>query len=844
MKRKLLPVIAVIMMILLLLPIITSCSCTVTPGGTDTDETSGSDTGGGNNTGTDTGNKDTGNKDTGTDTGSGDGPGDPIKPVVSEAKSAPSLRWLRINKISSSSVVVKVNTIGENLEFDVRYSDSEITEDNFNDATKADATAVSGDGYARITVKGITADAEHKYYIAVKATSGNASSGVECVRAGGLDIIPIKYGEVNTVYAGQVNRDFASKLFDEQSISDPLHGKGLIPSSGYSITYNDSVIQDTVYNEKEDHANIVFKPVIDLEYMTYVECIYVYYRQSAYPITVRTSDTTASYDKPEDWTTSSVTVTDTKPMSWNKIEIGKEVQYILLEYKNGEIPTEVLVYGYATGEGDTRVATDVRQLPTMGEMIGMNALVNSSPSQLLPAGVIREYHNVGWSYEYKSFPKNAVNFRTPHGIADDFYMTWSDPDIMGLNVIPCLQWRAGSGDEVAHVYDPSTGKLKSDLASYEEKLNPETYLGYAFLAFNYAARYGSNASSALESMISNGVSGIAKVGQNYITWVELGNEPNGEDASGYNAYQMAALTSAAYDGHVSTIGTKYFKDSQYVFGGKNADPNIKLAMAGTAGIQNVMVGTMAYWMKANRSDGSVAMDAFNVHCYFPRTFSMNGQNITVGVSPEEFGLADAMSKLINFRDKYYPEKEVWLSEFGWDTAQSYVAPTACHAYGDYTGRQVQAMWLVRAYLILSAVGVDKAMMYMCLDSVAETTSTGKYGTCGLIDIEGNKKDSFFYVYTLKSTLGDYRFVKEIDSGNRDVWIYEYQDDTGNRAYALWCPTSDGTKVNNFELNIDADGATLVENAYGMTSGEKTELEVTDKTVTVNVSENPIYVIVK
>ena len=92
MKRKLLPVIAVIMMILLLLPIITSCSCTVTPGGTDTDETSGSDTGGGNNTGTDTGNKDTGNKDTGTDTGSGDGPGDPIKPVVSEAKSAPSLR--------------------------------------------------------------------------------------------------------------------------------------------------------------------------------------------------------------------------------------------------------------------------------------------------------------------------------------------------------------------------------------------------------------------------------------------------------------------------------------------------------------------------------------------------------------------------------------------------------------------------------------------------------------------------------------------------------------------------------------------------------------------------------
>lgn len=830
MKRKLLSVIAVIMMILLLLPIITSCSCTLTPGqnDTETDTETGDDTG----------------KDTGKDTGEESGEDiNPITPDTSEAKSAPSLRWLRITKISSDSITLKVNTIGENIEFDVRYSDSEITDENFDSATKADPQVISGEGYARITVKGITADAENKHYIAVRAKSGGASTKVECVRAGGLEIIPVNYGEVNAVYAGQVNRDFASKLFDEQDLSDPLNKKGTIPSSGYSLTYKDKTIKDAVYNPAEEHANIVFKPVIDLEYKTYVECIYVYYGQNAYPITVRTSDKTVSYDKPEEWTASSETVTDTKPNSWNRIDIGKEVRYILLEYKNGEIPTEVLVYGYYTAEGDIVTTTKAHGLPTVGEMMGMCALVNCDVAKLMPAGVVREYHNVGWSYSYQSFPTSFVTFASPHGLTDNHYNTWVDNY---LNVVPCLQWKAGDKDEVAHVYDPSTGKLKTDIASYSEKFDPETYIGYAAFVFNYAARYGSNASDALAKVIEKRTSlDDAKVGTECITWIELGNEPNGEDASGYNAYQLAALTSAAYDGHVKTVGSKYFRDSEYFFGGKNADPNIKLAMAGVAGIQNVMVGTMVYWMKANRSDGSVAMDAFNVHTYFPRTFVMNGQNITVGISPEEFGLADAMSKLVNFRDKYYPEKEVWLTEFGWDTAQSYVAPTAAHAYGEYTGRQVQAMWLVRAYLILSAIGVDKATMFTGEpDGVSEDTNVGKYSTCGLIARDGTKKDSFFYVYTLKNTLGGYTFVREIDAGTPDVWIYEYQNADGDIAYALWCPTSDGTKVNNFKLNINANGATLVENVNGATEGKKTELDVVDKTVTVNVSENPIYILVK
>ena len=99
------------------------------------------------------------------------------------------------------------------------------------------------------------------------------------------------------------------------------------------------------------------------------------------------------------------------------------------------------------------------------------------------------------------------------------------------------------------------------------------------------------------------------------------------------------------------------------------------------------------------------------------------------------------------------------------------------------------------------------------------------------------------MYTLRNTLYDYTFVQEIDSGRPDVWIYQFADKNGNYGYALWCPTSDSTKVENFKLYIDADKAVLVQNAFGEINGVKTDLTATDKVVTVTVSENPIYVMV-
>ncbi|MBR2296116.1 MAG: hypothetical protein IKA43_01770 [Clostridia bacterium] len=315
-------------------------------------------------------------------------------------------------------------------------------------------------------------------------------------------------------------------------------------------------------------------------------------------------------------------------------------------------------------------------------------------------------------------------------------------------------------------------------------------------------------------------------------------------------YQLAALQSASYDGHERTMISKAtgdeYDEETYHIGAKNADPNIKVAMAGLAGPGGRYITSMCHWLQANRSDGSIAMDAFNFHCYFSHTYQINGTTLQMGVSPEYYGIIDAIHGVIEYRDKYHPDVECWITEFGWDTNPSYETMTAAHAYAEYNAHQVQAMWLVRAYLLFSSCGIDKATMYMCEDVAYDVEAVGKYGTCGVIgfDKDGKeyKKDSYYYLYTLKNTLGDYRFNRELNSGRDDVWVFEYVNADGKLAYAVWCPTQDGTKVADFQLKVNGSSATLVEAVDLDIDGVSKSIPVSNGAVTIDVSENPVYVV--
>lgn len=759
-----------------------------------------------------------------------------------ERKIAPlpieEIYYLRVDKIENGKVTLKLNVYGDRPSLEVRYSTSEINEDNYLSAQILDAT-IKGEGLVTITID-LSASLDKAYYVAVKPYEGGNYGEMAMVRVGGNLEIPIDYSKAQ-VYHGEVINSFRP-IFDDD-ITTKL-GK-VFPNPGEG---------------EEDISGSPVRPIVDLQYMHYVSKISLYYAEKDYSVTVRWSD------KPLDFMSSNsewngYEVIDTI-VGWNDVEIGEKTRYIQVIFTDGESPYEMTAYGYQVGEGDEISTEKSNHLPTVDQMIGMCGFVaggggNTPIDSVICTTVLREYHNFGWSYTASNYGKKASFFTGGWmGNFDNEYKAYKEA---GINVIPCIQWSLGNGETISYkvgghklpVYD-SEGKLIR--ASFWERFDPHTYFVYADNMFAFAARYGTNTSAALLDIAKEHCSSSAVVGMGTIEWIEMGNEPDGGWNGIHNylsAYQLAAATSAAYDGHCSTMVSPVA--GGYHLGGKNADPNMNFALAGVSGVSNEYITAMIYWMKANRNDGDVAFDAFNVHHYMSKAVTLpNGSTAYVGISPEEAKIDEVLADLIELRDKHYPDKEVWITEFGWDTNQSYATSTSAHAYAEYTGRQVQAMWLTRAYLIFSSIGIDKADMYMCEDVGVEENSVGKYGTCGVIGFEYDengelvevKKDSYYYLYTLKNTLDGYSFDSQVEAYDENVMIYKYKTAEGKEAYAVWCKTSDGTKSNNYQLRIDAENATLVEAVYGDIDGVQSGL-VADEYgyVSVDVSENPVYVIV-
>ncbi len=743
------------------------------------------------------------------------------------------INYLRVDKIENGKVVLKLNLYENSPNFEVRYSTGEITSENYYNAEVIDAK-IEGEGLVTITIE-LDASLENCYYVAVMPYLGENRGEIATVRLGGDMEIPVDY---NRIYHGEVLNSF-NALFDGD-INTKL---------------------GTIFANSGDTAELygsLLRPIVDLEYKHYISRVQLFYSEAGKQVTVRWSETPVDFMAEDSAWDGVKTITATS--GWNEIEINATIRYFQVVFTDGEAPCEVEVYGFQCGEG-SEIATYRRSAAKLGDFLGMCGFVaggggNTPIDSVICTNVLREYHNFHWSYTASEYGQKASLFVNPRWMGD-FDSEYRNYKAAGINVIPCVQWNITTGisykvDENGLPIRDENGELVK--TSFWERFDPNTYFVYADNMFAFSARYGRNNTAELLAIAELHCADTPSVGQGTVEWIEMGNEPDGSWNGIHNylsAYMLAAATSAAYDGHCATIPTP--SEGGYHLGGKNADSTMKFALAGVAGVSNEYINALVYWMQANRQDGQIAFDAFNVHHYMTKEIVLpNGSEAYVGISPEEAKIDEVLSNLVAMRDKYYPEKEVWITEFGWDTNQSYSTPTSSHAYGEYTGRQVQAMWLTRSYLIFSACGIDKADMYMCEDAGIEATATGKYGTCGVIayevDENGNtievKKDSYYYLYTLKNALGAYTFDSEIEAYDENVMIYKFTTEDGGEAYAVWCKTSDGTKAYDYQLRIDSESATVIEAVYGDIDGVKTET-VADEYgyISVDVSENPIYVIV-
>jgi hypothetical protein len=389
---------------------------------------------------------------------------------------------------------------------------------------------------------------------------------------------------------------------------------------------------------------------------------------------------------------------------------------------------------------------------------------------------------------------------------------------------PVLVSPAIMNDHNYSTYKPYTYGMQSD--------DPAAYLDHGQYFYQFAARYGfvtlPDENLSLLAADQPRLSGLG-----LIQYVENWNEPDkwwADSLSNFSPDEFAAMSSADYDGHCGSLGSQV--------GTRSADPGMRFVMGGlVTGVDKFyyMLNGMRLWSDAHRA-GSLPFDVINFHYY-----SSTGKT---GQSPEEDDLINQLKLVTAWRDKYAPDKEVWYSEFGWDTNP--LTGQAARPIGPYSIQQVQGQWIIRAYLLSRAAGVDRAFMYMVRD--VDSLSRTNYDTSGLTGPKPDyvRKPSWYYVFTLKNLLTGTVFSAELPSGNTRVMVYRYDDpQTGRVVYALWSPTTDGTMVSGYRFKLDPPpaAATLVSLSDTSINGIETALQVVNGSVSLDVGESPVFVVV-
>lgn len=469
---------------------------------------------------------------------------------------------------------------------------------------------------------------------------------------------------------------------------------------------------------------------------------------------------------------------------------------------------------------------------TFDEMLGINAFIDDPIGRLDFFGFIREYHNWRW-VEYEDNPPypNNVNHWSPGNSKWDFDQFYRN--MHRANILACpsikenLKWLRRN-----HWEKNTRPALPEDDAE-----DPLSYIAHADHMFQYAARYGSN--QLADSLLKLGEDQLVKSGLGYLQYFENWNEQNiwwNGRAEYFTPYEYAAMSSADYDGHMQELGT--------TVGLKNADPDAKLVMSGLASLNLDYVKAMKFWSDHHR-DGSFPADVLNFH-HYSRFQEGNKRH---AISPEEDDLQTQLEELVAYRNQYLPSHELWLTEFGYDTNPN--SPQGVPAIGNFTNEEVQGIWLVRSLLAVAAAGVDRASIYMLRD--VKDGDPYMYNTSGITSSMHSgwqPKPAWYYLKTMTRCLEGMQFEKVIPSNEKDVLVYKfsrqnYSESLPESAYVLWCATSEGKVINDYQLNTSPKEkySLVIDLNAGETPDQKTDIQQTNKVISLKVSEKPTVVLV-
>ena len=375
--------------------------------------------------------------------------------------------------------------------------------------------------------------------------------------------------------------------------------------------------------------------------------------------------------------------------------------------------------------------------------------------------------------------------------------------------------------------------------------DPASYIEYAQLAFQFAARYGSNKNVDIQ-LVSVAAKphwnpNTKKVGLDLVKYIECNNEPDRwwkpSKVAQQTPEEYAANLSAFYDGHMGKLGPRV--------GVKTADPNMKVVIGGLAGYQNQgptpqFVDAMVEWCRENRGykdDGSVNLcfDVINYHLYSNNQHLVNNNlSQRQGIAPELSKAPEVADDFVRFAKEKANNVEVWVTELGYDINQR--STQRAVAIGNKSVLETQADWNLRSALLYARHGINRIFYYMLYD--VNENSTTQYASSGMAVEQGAKRrPTSDYLIQARKIIGEYHYQKTI---NEDpvVDVYSLGDKS---VYVLVVPDMED-RTEQYELEIgEGKQAILHELQLGTDDPKNTKLTVSGGKVKVKVTETPQFV---
>jgi hypothetical protein len=521
---------------------------------------------------------------------------------------------------------------------------------------------------------------------------------------------------------------------------------------------------------------------------------------------------------------------------------AQQIQYLIID-SWGQFPDEIEFYGEYTPPAPLPEAT-IGPAP-LRNFCGVNAFewnfTDENPGRLIAKRkAIKSFTSVRHYLDWEKLEPAQGSFtfnptRNGGWNYDEMY-TWCKQQ--GIEVLACIKtipaWLQQTYPEGQRNNENVPARFGADLR------NPDSYIGQARMAFQFAARYGNNKNIDKNLLTvdtkprwTNDQVNQLKAGLGLIKYIECDNERD-KWWKGRSAYQTAreyaANLSAFYDGNKGKMGPGA--------GVKNADASMMVVMGGVALANTDYLMGMIDWCREFRGlkkDGAVDLpwDIINYHYYANDADLEPGARQTTGIAPEKSISVTIARSFLEAAHIYARDMPVWVTEAGYDVNDRSIQRAPSIKGNQPT--ETQADWILRTSLLYAKTGVQRVFYYELYDD--NINNETKYASSGFINADYTRRPAADFLCQVNKLFGNYTYSRSIEPY---PLIDQYKN--GNKLmYTLLIPDQQG-KTATYSLDLgNAGTAYIYTPAIGKEEMHVDKKKTTNGKVEIQVTERPVFV---